>query len=249
MKSYILCATPRTGSTLLCDLLAATKQCGAPDSFFMANVDPHWRKVWGMPTEGDPADPAYCAAMLLGAVTAGKGGTDIFGLRLMQSDLPALSALIGRVHPGLGSDRARLEAAFGEVLYIHLSRVDKLAQAISLVKAQQTGLWHIAPDGREVERLAPPAEPEYDFPRLKAKLAELDAFDTAWTDWFADQGITPLRIGYESLSADPVAELTRICIALGQPAPAPGVLKPGVAKLADRVSRDWAERFRAEAGC
>jgi len=246
MKSYILCATPRTGSTLLCDLLAATKQCGAPDSFFMANVDPHWRKVWGMPTEGDPADPAYCAAMLLGAVTAGKGGTDIFGLRLMQSDLPALSALIGRVHPGLGSDRARLEAAFGEVLYIHLSRVDKLAQAISLVKAQQTGLWHIAPDGTEVERLAPPADPVYDFDRIARQLEELDAYDAAWTDWFAANGIAPLTVGYESLAAKPEEQLARICARLGVPAPED--VKANLGKLADAISRDWIDRFRKEAG-
>ena len=30
-------------------------------------------------------------------------------------------------------------------------------------KAQQTGLWHIAPDGTELERVAPAQEPHYDF--------------------------------------------------------------------------------------
>ena len=34
------------------------------------------------------------------------------------------------------------------------SRENKLAQAVSLIKAEQTGLWHIAPDGTELERVA-----------------------------------------------------------------------------------------------
>lgn len=246
MKSYIICATPRTGSTLLCDLLTATKTCGAPDSFFMANADPHWLKAWGMPVEGDPTDPGYCVDMLKGAVKAGKGGTDVFGLRLMRSDLPALSSMIAAVHSGLKSDTERLAAAFGDVLYIHLRREDKLAQAVSLVKAEQTGLWHVAPDGTEVERLAPPAEPVYDHARIAAKLANLEADDATWTDWFDAQQIRPLSIGYENLAAHPQKELTRICTRLS--VPPPKSVKANLAKMADAVSEDWIRRFREEAG-
>lgn len=246
MKSYILCATPRTGSTLLCDLLAATKQCGKPDSFFMRNLDPEWKQAWGLPLEGEPEDSAYCRAMLKGAIEAGRGGTDIFGLRLMRATLPDLIDMIDKVHPGHRTDRAKLKAAFGDILYIHLSRRDKLAQAVSLVKAEQTGLWHVAPDGREIERLSPPAEPVYDFNRIAAQLAELEAFETAWTDWFTAEKIEPLTILYEDLAMDPGAQVARICEALGKPAPEPETLKPGVAKLADAASRDWMRRFRVD---
>ncbi|WP_425403532.1 Stf0 family sulfotransferase [Hwanghaeella sp.] len=247
MKSYIICATPRTGSTLLCDLLTATGRTGAPDSFFMTGIDAKWLEHWGMPVEGSPEDPAYCAAMLKGAINAGTAGTGIFGLRLMHRYLDRLAALIDRVHPGCRNDKARLAAAFGDVLYIHLRRRDKLAQAISLVKAQQTGLWHIAPDGTEVERLAPPAEPVFDFQHIAATLEELESHDTAWTDWFDTEGIEPLTVDYESLSENPGKELERICAALGVAAPPPDSIAPGVAKLADAVSRDWMERFREEA--
>lgn len=248
MKSYILCSTPRTGSTLLCDLLIATKRCGAPDSFFMRGMDPQWLTQWGMPTEGDRDDPGYCAAMLTGAVAAGKGGTDIFGLRLMWETLPDLTAMIDNVYPGHRTDRGKLAAAFGDVLYIHLKRENKLAQAVSMVKAEQSGLWHVAPDGREIERLAPPSDPIYDYDRIAKKLAELNAFDAAWADWFTAQEITPLAIGYETLSRNPADSAARICDALGVPAPAPGTLKPGTAKLADAINRDWIDRFRKDAG-
>lgn len=248
MKSYILCATPRTGSTLLCDLLTATGVCGAPDSFFMRDMDPHWLTQWGMPVQGRLDDPDYCASYLKAAIRVGRGGTDIFGLRLMHRNLSDLNAMIDTLHPGLATDRDRLAAAFGNVLYIHLRREDKLAQAVSLVKAEQTGLWHVAPDGTEVERLAPPAEPTYDFSRIAAKLAELEAHDAAWVNWFAQQGIDPLTVGYESLSENPAAQVNRICNALDVSAPAPVASTPGVAKMADAVSRDWMARFRAEAG-
>lgn len=248
MKSYIICATPRTGSTLLCDLLASTGVSGKPDSYFMGEMDPAWRVDLGMPTSGNRQDPSFCAAELAAATAAGTGGTEIFGLRLMKADLAALCALIDRVHPGLDTDRQRLKAAFGDVLYIHLSREDKLAQAVSMVKAEQTGLWHAAPDGREIERLTPPADPVFDFDRIAAKLADLESHDAAWSEWFQQQGIDPLHIGYESLSKNPADYVTQICDTLGVQAPTPGTLKPNVGKLADAVSLDWMRQFRARAG-
>jgi len=246
MDSYIICATARTGSTLLCNLLASTKVAGEPNSYFMGDIDPVWAEELGLPVHDGLSDANYSAAYLKAAMRAGKGRTGIFGLRLMQKDLDALSALIDKVFAGLATDQARLQAAFGKILYIHLVREDKLAQAVSLVKAEQTGLWHIAPDGSEVERLAPPQAPHYDFRRIAGQLAQLEQYDAAWLSWFATQGIAPLRIGYESLSANPAASIARICKALGVVGPAPGSLKPGVAKLADAISLEWMQNFRQD---
>ncbi|MCC5971192.1 MAG: Stf0 sulfotransferase [Pararhodobacter sp.] len=248
MDSYILCATPRTGSTLLCDLLSATGVAGAPDSIFMGNPDPFWQRAWGLPETGSLQDPAHCAAYLRAGVRAGTAGTGRFGLRLMYRDLDALQAMIDRVHPGLPTDRARFEAAFGRVLYVHLTRDDRLAQAVSMVKAEQTGLWHIGTDGREIERLAPPQAPVYDRARIAAKLAELTAADAIWQRWFTAEGIDPLRLSYEALAADPAAAVSCICHAQEVEAPEPAPPQPGVARLSDAVNRDWMARFRAEGG-
>jgi LPS sulfotransferase NodH len=244
---YILCGTPRTGSTLLCDLLTATGVAGKPDSFFMREVDPVWAREWGLPAD-DRAAPGYDAALLAAVIRAGTGGTGLFGLRLMRENLEDMTGLLDRVHPGLPSDSARIAAAFGRVLFIHLRREDKLAQAVSMVKAEQTGLWHIAPDGREVERLAPPQAPVYDPDRIARKLAQLEAQDAAWEPWFTQEGITPLRVGYERLSEDPAGMVLRICDALGVAAPEASTLRPGVARLADAISADWIRRFRQAAG-
>lgn len=244
-RAYILCATPRTGSTLLCRMLKAAS-AGDPDSFISRFI-PEWAADWGVPEAETLSPEAFAKAYLAAAIKAGKGGTDTFGLRLMRENVGDLDAMIDLVHPGLPAGRARFERAFGPILYVHLSRRDKIGQAVSLVKAQQSGLWHVAPDGSELERLAPPAEPRYDFDLLHKEVTELEGFDAAWNVWFEEQGIMPHRIVYEDLAADPAGELARLCAALGLAAPAAVDVKPAVAKLADATSRDWADRYRAEA--
>lgn len=94
----------------------------------------------------------------------------------MRENLDELSAILDQIYPGLPSDKARFEKAFGRTLYVHLTREDKLAQAVSLIKAEQTGLWHIAPDGAEIQRVGPPREPRYDFQRIKDEVSELEAY-------------------------------------------------------------------------
>ena len=248
LDGYIVCSTPRTGSTLLCNLLASTNTTGNPDSFYGHQFISWWALEWSLPGRDTMSEREFNIAYLNAAVAAGKGGTGIFGLRLMQENLDDLSAALDQVFPQLPSDRARLEKAFGSILYIHLSRENKLAQAISLVKAEQTGLWHIAPDGTEIERLSPPKELHYDFARINREVLELEDYDAAWNSWFDAQGIEPLRVGYETLSANPAAILIGICEALGVQPPNSHDVSPGVAKLADETSFDWMRRYSSDMG-
>ncbi|MCV3207841.1 Stf0 family sulfotransferase [Mesorhizobium sp. YC-39] len=244
---YIICGTPRTGSTLLCNLLASTRVAGNPHSFYRRQNICEWAEEWDLPNPDTVGGREFNIAYLNGAIRAGKDRTGIFGLRLMKENLDELSAILDQIFPQLPSDKARFEKAFGNILYIHLSRENKLAQAVSLVKAEQTGLWHIAPDGTEIERVAPPKEPRYDFERIKHEVTELATYDSAWNLWFEEQGITPLRVGYERLSSDPAATLVSICEALGVQAPNTEDVTPGVAKLSDETSLDWIRRYNLDA--
>ena len=90
-----------------------------------------WAKEWRLPARDTMSERDFNTAYLNAAIAAGKGGTGIFGLRLMRENLDELSAILDQIFPKLPSDSARLENAFGRILYIHLSREDKLAQAIS----------------------------------------------------------------------------------------------------------------------
>lgn len=244
---YILCGTPRTGSTLFCNLLASTPSAGNPDSYYGRAFMADWARDWNLPDPGSTNEYDFSHVYLAAAIRAGRGGTGKFGMRLMRENLEDLMANLSRIFPGLASDKARLESAFGSLLYVHLSRSDKLAQAISLIKAQQTGLWHIAPDGTEIERLAPPQEPQYDFTLISNEVARIEAYDAAWSSWFAAQGITPLCVVYEELQVDPATSLKRVCEALGIPAPHPHEARSGVAKMSDAMSEEWARRYRQDA--
>ena len=77
-------------------------------------------------------------------------------------------------------------------------------------------------------------------------MAELEQYDAAWVTWFDAQEIEPLRIEYETLSANPAEAVICVCKALGVAEPAPDCLKPGVTKLADATSLEWMRRYRPE---
>lgn len=242
---YILCATPRSGSTLLCGLLAQAG-AGDPHSYFRAEDIAEWAEHWGVPPRDQAGPGAFGQAYLEAAIAAGRGGTPVFGLRLMHESLAGLIRVLDGRDPGQPHDRARLERAFGPLVFVHLTRGDRLAQAVSLIKARQTGLWHIAPDGTELERTAPPVAPRFDADEIARTAQALAAADRGWEAWFAAEGIAPLRLRYEDLAADPLAALARVCAALGRDVPA-GVT-PGVARLADAGTQDWLARMRAAGG-
>ncbi|MFD1507856.1 Stf0 family sulfotransferase [Lacimonas salitolerans] len=241
--SYIICATPRSGSTLLCDMLEATGVAGKPDSFFMADPDPHWQQVWGLPQPDAPDDAAYARAFIAAARRAGRDATGLFGMRLMQRDLDRFLGLVQLASPAQTNTRDRLTHCLGRCLFVHLTREDKLAQAVSLVIAQQTGLWHITASGAERERLASPAPPRYDHSRIAHALSDLTRQDRLWADWFNETGIRPVNLSYTALSADPGAEVARLCRSLGVQPPDLRTLRPDVGKLANALNVEWISRF------
>jgi LPS sulfotransferase NodH len=181
-------------------------------------------------------------------VKEGRGGTDTFGLRLMRESVDQLSTRLGGLFPGLEDDRARFEAAFGPMLFIHLSRADKVSQAVSRVKAMQTGLWHVAADDTERERTSPGQEAVYDRDCIGRYVEELTAQDQAWNHWFLDNRIEPLRLTYEALAPQPKGALEIILSALGHDPSIAATVEPRTAKMSDPLSRNWASRFRAETG-
>jgi trehalose 2-sulfotransferase len=243
--AYIICASARSGSTLLCDLLKGTGVAGRPDSFYRQQSLQEWIEHFGIaPGEGVAFERRYLDAVL----KQGRGATAMFGMRLMWVSAEELCAKLATLYPDEASDAARFAAAFGTPVYIHLRRIDKVAQAISRVKALQTGLWHAHADGSERERNAPAALPAYDAAHIGEIVAELGANEASWTAWFEAQGIAPLQLTYEKLSADPRGTLARVLTALRLDPALADRAEVRTARLADAENTEWAARFRAERG-
>ena len=246
MASYIIGSTPRSGSTLLCDLLTDTGVAGCPNSYFRREDFSWWAEQLSVSTEEWRNEHEFDQSYLAAVLQRGAAGTPVFGLRLMWESVADLSRRLDSLYPSLASDNARFQAAFGMPIYLHLSREDKVAQAISLLRAKQTGLWHVNSDGTERERLKEGHAPVYSADDLSRLLTELEEHDECWTRWFDEQDIEPLHITYEGLVADPKAKLAAVLSALGLDPAVAEAAEPRTAKLANRESCEWATRFRVE---
>lgn len=244
--AYIICTAPRSGSTLLCRMLKDTGVAGAPKSLFFNRTLDAWMKDFDVAADPVRSQKAILSEIFDKAIIAGKAGTPVFGLRQQALSFPHFQEQLAQFLPGATSDMARIEQVFGKTLFIRLQRKDKLDQAVSFVKAEQSGLWHRRADGRELERSAPPADPIYDADRIRAHITRFTDDDTMWRDWFAQQGVTPLHISYETLSENPKDTLSQVLEALGKDPKLADKATPSVARLADATSRAWIRRFRAE---
>ncbi len=246
--SYLICATPRSGTTLLCDLLTETGQAGAPHSYYRRQDIPWRSEEWGV-SRGETGDATAFERDYLDAVLrVGAGATGVFGLRLMWGTLAELRERLAGLFAGELTTAALLDRAFGPLTYVHVFREDRVSQAISLLKAEQSGLWHLAADGTERQRTGPPAQIGYDGARLAELVDELERDDAAWTAFFAASGVSPLTVRYEDLAVDPARDVRRVLTALGQTSGLTAPVAQRTARMADQVSEEWRERFRREQG-
>jgi LPS sulfotransferase NodH len=245
--AYIICTAPRSGSTLLCRMLKATGIAGDPSSLFYRPAIDDWADRLGVPAEGR-TERDHLAALIAAALERGRGGTPVFGLRQQRASFAYLCEKLAVLHPEAKTDRDRIERSFGPTRFIHLTRADKLSQAISLLKAQQTGLWHVAVDGSELERTDAPRTPEYDAAAISDTIATLTDYDRGWANWFAQQAIEPIRLTYDDLAEAPTESLCKLLDTLSLDPTAANTVTPDVKKMADTTTESWAARFLEEEG-
>ena len=228
---------------MLCRLLDATGKSGHPDSHFHSPSISAWMGYYDVELDSAKSECDLLADIFTAARNRGTGNTGMFGLRLQRHSFDFFIQKLQVLVSGCSSDHERIEKAFGQTLFIHLTRKNKLEQAISYVKASQTGVWHKAPDGTELERLSVLQEPFYDFEAIQRHLTELDGMDKNWIFWFSKERLTPLRIYYEELSKDPIAITGQLLEKLGLNNELTRELEVPVAKLADCTNREWAMLF------
>ncbi|MEO9895047.1 MAG: Stf0 family sulfotransferase [Paracoccaceae bacterium] len=245
-KSYVICTSPRSGSTMLCKMLSETGIAGHPESYFHTPSIPEWLSSFDLGEDNFDTEQSALKAIFEGAQNQGTGTTGVFGLRLQGQSLPFFLKQLKKLHPEQSNDRQLIDTVFGETLFTHLTRTNKLDQAVSLVKALQSGLWHLASDGTEIERTAQPKPLVYDDVSISRELKSMNALEDAWIIWFEQQKLDPLQVTYADLSQRPKATLARILKALGQPIVNVQDITIGVAKLADQTNQEWVDRFRAE---
>lgn len=181
--SYLVCATPRSGSTLLCGLLDSSGVAGHPASYFDPRGLQEHADAWGVDRTSDGRiDDVYIQA----ALTAGRTPNGVFGGRVMAETLPVLMGDLAATSRAGATDLEMLAARLGQLRFIHLRRGDVVAQAVSWARSLQTHFWHpgedMAPGGQE---------PRYDEELIGQLVARIETLEAGWVSWFGSQRIVP----------------------------------------------------------
>lgn len=244
--SYFVCATPRTGSSLLLGLLDSTGVCGHPQAYFRAPDEPLWADRWQIPrtAEGDFNYADYVHA----ARAAGSTSNGVFGAKLMWGTLDEVVDKLGAVHQDLaGDDVALLDRAFGRTRFIYLRRQDVLAQAVSWLRAEQTGRWVIGGNGEISGNSGNGQTPVFDAGAIRRFLDMIEEHNAAWQAWFTSWGIRPHDVSYEHLDDDMVVTTRGILEFLGIDAPdRASAITAAHRREADELNRRRIEQYQAQ---
>ena len=236
-RPYVVCSTPRSGSTLLCRGLAAAGVAGVPLEYF----HPIWREQlsarWGAASLTE-----YVQALYAHRTTP----AGVFGTKLHWDQLYTLRAeLLGlpRAEPAYGPSADFLEDVLPGVRYVRIVRLDVDRQAVSLWSALSSGMFS-ARVGEEPR----PGEVTYDFEGIDRCRRIVENGEVHWDRFFAVNGIEPLKVTYEHF-ADAYAEtIERVVRWLVPEVEDVHVPAPASRKLADDRSTAMVERFISERG-
>lgn len=232
-SAYIICTNPRSGSTLLTNVLSQTGVAGMPAEYF----NPWLRDeiVVGQKL-GVKFDHEYMEAVV--RLSTSKNG--IFGTKLHAFQTPFFLLKVGQ-HIGepVRSLRTALDIEFPNVRYIYLKRNDKNAQAVSYYRAIMTGEWYRLPGG------SPPAFDEHvEFDQLGIEKCRrlLEESDSYWDAFFDYHAISPLTLVYEEIISDYKNTIRLVLQFLGLP---DTILVPAMAteKIGDVRSEEWVEKL------
>ncbi len=235
--SYVLCGTPRTGSTLLCSLLLSTGVAGRPESYFREPDQQTWAARFGVPiTEDGQLDFAKFVA---GAVRFGSTDNGVFAARVMWGTMPlVVHGLDPR--PSGRSDVDVLEDALGPLRFVHLRRRDVVGQAVSWARAEQSAYWQ---HGDEVR-----AEPRLDIDQVDSLVGKIRDHNAAWRTWFANEAVEPLDVSYESLVIGPGETVKSILDWIRVEPPTGWTPVSLHERQGDAVNADWVRRYHASRG-
>lgn len=245
-RSYVIASLPRSGSTLLARALWDTGVAGAPGEYFNSRHMEDFFLRWGRLRVGGVArrllggpgawqrTPTWRSLPIGEYVSALKrhrtGPNGVFGVKLHYGHLERYF-----VQPGLDVD---------EVLerprWIRIVRRDHVRQAVSYVRALQTGAWR---EGRGAS-----GELRYDFDRIARRLDDLVTRERAWDRWLAAHRIEPLEIVYESFaeSYEPTVRAVLHYLEI-EGSERVVIPPPPLRRQSDATSERWIEQFRRDA--
>ncbi|MGE4653001.1 MAG: Stf0 family sulfotransferase [Myxococcota bacterium] len=240
-RSYVIAATPRTGSTLLCRGIWDTGLAGAPKEYFNPVQLRDWELRFGAPR----SRLLQRALRGPGLALVGRRGWTPERLRAhwlrVRAHRSAASGWCGlklhRHHRERLFGAEKLEDLLGEIRWIRITRRDRLAQAVSWSRALRTGRFASHQRGW--------LPPLYRRRHIEACLRALEEQEAAWDAELA--GCEVLSLVYEDLVADWPQGLRAVLCWLSLPgADAVELPEPALPRQADARTARWIDRFEVE---
>ncbi len=198
-RTYIVCATQRSGSTLLCHLLTNTNKVGCPKEYLLPT---HNSKV--------SFDEDNYLQYVRDSLEAHASEEGITGVKIMENHFLEFLEHLHRCK-GLSksldvkSDLDALRDVFPNVKFIFVTRENKLRQAVSLARAEQSNQWEKHSSSALYLTKQSPKQsakqrrfsitPFYIRSAIKRAVEREDI----WKKFFQENSITPYTVTYEEL--------------------------------------------------
>lgn len=240
-----MCATPRTGTHLLCFALTDLGIAGRPEEYLIDFDHPTWT-FW----ENGPvaqANGARTRDEFIDVVKrVGASDNGVLGVKVMFEHLDKIVSNFQEMPQYAGLDRASIfHAVFPNLHVIDVKRRDRLRQAISYVRLVQTGVFVVTKDWQPESA----GEPVYDFEMIRTVIGRIEEGEREWAEFYNDLRLTPYEIVYEDLlTTDGMDRTLRGVVRhLGIEPNFDTPPAPRSIVQADALTEEWVARYLADA--
>lgn len=210
-KTLLICSIPRSGTSLFCSYLTQTGLASQPGEWLGKRNEEAWKRQQGLPL--DLPQVEYLRALQ----KAKRSPNGVFALKIMWFQLRPFLERVRKENPqwSENSDLELIEAILGKCCFIHIKREDTVAFGVSLYLAQLTHRW------RSFGSLQSYIEPPVAYAHKPILQFVESHRQPRWPGFFKRNGITPMELTFEDITAADPDDLVRRVFAFAQ-IPSPG---------------------------
>jgi LPS sulfotransferase NodH len=236
MTQYLVCTTPRTGSSFLCYLLETTGLAGMRP---LPVVGQEYLLELRIGADAGANWDELELRQYLEQAFRKSGGNGAAGFKVMWgAQMEYVEKRMQRSRRYRGFSAHDLPRFLPEgTKYVWLVRRDRVRQAISWARAMQTQCWntHALREYRGVQ--------VFDLRQIRRKIAVIERHNLEWKSFFDRNGIRPLTIVYEEFLEQPEQTVREILRYLGVAPPADFHVSAESDHRAHDVNEEWVRRF------
>jgi len=240
----MICSTPRSGSSFLCELLNSTQLAGKPIEYFLFFKE-KWRSENAhlFPEIDTDMKPKFFFDQVR---KRGMTENGCFGIKLMwESYIQATNFLRTKEENENLSRFELINKTYPDLKFIYIARRSKIRQAVSFAKAETIGAYN----SNQYEKLnidnawKNKVKEKYDFELIFSLYKQLIQEELTWITFFVDNKVDVKTIYYEDLVKNPNACIQEIFDYIGLDASQINNVNAGLKKESDEINEDWVKKF------